>query len=192
MIGLVLCLLNANAVRATSLGPGNVATTNQDGSFDMIVIDLTTPAVLAPGSYTATLFNYEFLQTLATTGIITPLLATGGGSSFTPIAIGDSVPFTGGTGFISTPFGGTNSFTLAASTTVFAGFFWDANVAGDLMPIGFLSLASGNLAFIRYAAAGGGQSAGADPPIIGTPISGGAGDPRSSHLRFQYQCAGRS
>src|SRR5687767_1120218 len=72
IIGLVLCLFNANAVLATSIGPGNIATTNQDGSFDMIVVDLTTSATLAAGSYVATQFNYEFASTAA--GTITPLL----------------------------------------------------------------------------------------------------------------------
>jgi hypothetical protein len=72
--------------------------------------------------------------------------------------------FAGATGFISTPFGGSNAFTLAAATTAYGGLFWDATTAGDRMPVGFDNGVGSS--FIRFG--------GANPPVIGNPISGGA------------------
>jgi hypothetical protein len=92
------------------------------------------------------------------------------------LAIGDVVTFTGGPGrFAASPFGGTNCFTISQTSTLYAGMYWYA-IAG-LMPIGFRSVGSGDSSFIRHSADGGGKGPGANPPVLGAPISGGDGVP---------------
>ncbi len=55
-------------------------------------------------------------------------------------------------------------FTLASDTTVFAGLYWNGPVTpASHMPVGFLN--GGNTNFIRFASA--------DPPSVGSAISGG-------------------
>jgi hypothetical protein len=174
-------------VETAIVGPGDTLVTDRDGSFDMIVVDLLNTIILPAGSYNATDFNYdnEFDAVIPSlgqvAGSITPLLMTGVEFTdpFVPVAIGATVPYSGPTaGFVSATFGGTNSFTLSSTTTVFAGFFWDATTLPSQMPIAFENLFPAppdKSSFIRYSATGNGI--GADPPSIGIAISGGAGDP---------------
>src|SRR5262249_2481881 len=56
-------------------------------------------------------FNYQFslYGVPETRGTITPLLLTFDGTDYTPVAFGDPITFTGPTGFISVPFGGSSS-----------------------------------------------------------------------------------
>ncbi|GBF85489.1 hypothetical protein AsFPU3_2549 [Aphanothece sacrum FPU3] len=61
-------------------------------------------------------------------------------------------------------FGGSNTFSLAANSTEFAGLYWDAQNGEFRMPVGY-NYNNGS-AFIRYS--------GANSPLVGTPISGGA------------------
>ena len=155
-----------------SIGPGNIAANHQDESFPMIVVDESKVITLSAGSYCANLFRYQALPT--GTGDVTPvvLLATGNGSGWQPLAIGDAVTFTGGpAGFAGSPFGGTNCFTLSQTGTLYAGMYWYA-ISG-LMPIGFRSVASGDSSFIRYSESGGGKGMGANPPLLGAPMSRG-------------------
>jgi hypothetical protein len=107
------------------IGPGNVPGDWHDSAYDLIVVDLNAPAALGAGSYVASQFNYEFNPNVVggtgsteLNGSVTPVLLTGGGTSFTPIAVGDTIAYSGPTGFISAAFGGADTFTLAAGTTV--------------------------------------------------------------------------
>src|SRR5262249_47815531 len=91
---------------------------------------------------------------------------------FTPVAVGGTIPFAGPTGFLSAPFGGTDTFTLAASATVYGGLYWEATPPFSLeprMPVGFDNNVGS--VFVVY---GGGVGSGANPPVIGTPVSGSA------------------
>lgn len=159
------------------IGPGDISVTTSDGaSFDLLAVDLNSPANLGAGSYVAALFNYQFSimppgsQPL---GVITPVLLTGAGTSFTPVAVGDPVSYTGPTAFVSAPFGGTDTFALGIGTTLYGGLFWHATLPPGgpdtwntrRMPIGY---AGGVSTFVRY------QSA--NPPVVGNPISGGSAE----------------
>src|SRR5207244_4209380 len=91
----------------------------------------------------ASTFNYQFsdFPSYHTVGSITPVLLTGGGSNFTPVAVGDPIAFAGPTGFVSSPFGGADMFTLAGSTTLYGGLYWHVppplDGLDDRMPVGF-------------------------------------------------------
>jgi len=168
----VLAVAGVNA-RAAMIGPGPVTTNTQDTAFNLMAVDLSAPATLGPGNYNASLFEYMFTNALSpTVGSITPVVLTGGGSSFTPVAVGSPITYTGPTSFISTSFGGSGAFTLGATTTVYGGVYWSdpGGSSGDHMPLGFNST-SGS-AFIRYSS-NPGVDPGATAPTAGTPISGG-------------------
>jgi hypothetical protein len=167
-------LLTASTASASFIvGPGQTPVTNGDEAFNLLAVDLNDPATLATGNYVATQFNYQFtdFQGFQTTGAITPVLLIGGGVNYTPVAVGDPVAYNGATGFLSVPFGGSDSFTLASGATVYAGLYWNATDNGGpelRMPVGYDN--SGNT-FVVF---GGGDGPGANPPIVGVPVSGSA------------------
>ncbi len=167
--GLIIMALASTASANTIIGPGDVVTTSADGADRGIVVDLNAPQTLLAGSYTATNFNYEFStlpHALPTAGAVTPLLLTSPSpGNYTVIAMGDTRTFTGDTAFAAHSFGGTSTFTLAADTTVYAGYYsiGDGFHNTQLAPIGFAG--TGN-SFFRY---------GADSPVVGNAISGGSG-----------------
>src|SRR5262249_14981126 len=153
------------------IGPGNVPTNAHAGSGDSINTDLSAPETLGPGTYTASMFNYLFQSAsgLNVTGSITPLVMVIVNPDFSdirPIAIGNAVTFTGTTPFMSIPFGGSNTFTLTSTTTVYAGFYWQSpDFTGALDyrdPIPYMHGPGINVV---------GYFNGAAPPVIGTPIS---------------------
>lgn len=156
------------------IGPGDQSVHALDGSFDIIAVDLNKPLLLAPGSYRAIRFNYEFTNTSNTwkySGTIKPLLLTGDGSTnFKPIAIGNS--FGNGSysgGFISRGFAGTDSFTLSAPTTIYSGVYWETeDTSKDPNRLGIGYLGSGQ-SFVVY---GDSSYVGAYAPQIDTQISG--------------------
>jgi hypothetical protein len=115
-----LLLVAPIASAGVVIGPGDVNTTNGDQAHDLIAVDLKNPAKLAAGTYLDSLFERQFTNFAGfnTTGTITPVLLIGGGTAFTPIAIGGTLTYSGATPFISGAFDGSNTFTLAASTTV--------------------------------------------------------------------------
>ncbi|GEM_PF-3277532 len=162
----------AHAVAGFVVGPGNVAAAASDGAFDIIAVDLNNPLTFAPGSYIASIFNYQFDNFgFVTTGTITPILLTGGGTNFTPIAVGSTITYNGPTAFVAAGFGGLNAFTLTTSTTVYGGLYWEATSpdGSELrMPVGYVGPGS---SFVVY---GGGFGPGANPPVVGTKISGSA------------------
>jgi hypothetical protein len=155
------------------IGPGDVPTASAHaGSGNSINTQLVNPATLGPGTYTATLFDYRFLDAegLTVIGSITPLVMTVVKPDFSdvrPVAIGDGVTFTGTTPFVSAAFGGSDTFTLATATTVYAGFYWQSpDFTGNLDfrdPIPYVHPGSGTNVV--------GYFNGAAAPVIGTPIT---------------------
>jgi hypothetical protein len=169
----LLLLSVAPASAGLIVGPGDITATAGDGAFDIIAVDLNSPITLGPGTYKATLFNYQFTDFAGfqTTGTIAPVLLTGSGTLFTPVAVGDTLTYGGATAFTSVAFGGSDSFTLASSTTVYGGLYWEATYSGGpelRMPVGY---ADGGNSFVVY---GGGFGPGANAPVVGTAISGSA------------------
>jgi hypothetical protein len=173
---LALCLAVAPAQALADpiiIGPGDVPTASAHaGSGNSINTELVAPVTLGPGTYTATLFNYRFLdaQGLTVIGSITPLVMTVVKPDFSdirPIAIGDPVTFTGTTPFMSAPFGGSDTFTLATTTTVYAGFYWQSpDFTGSLDfrdPIPYIHPGFGTNVV--------GYFNGAAPPVLGVPIT---------------------
>src|SRR5579884_1785340 len=174
VLGLILALAFAPATRAgLIIGPGQVPVAAGDEAYNLLAVDLNSPVALGPGAYLASRFDYQFTDFAGfdTTGTIVPVLLTGGGTSFTPVAVGAPITYAGPTGFISAPFGGADAFTLAGPTTLYAGLFWDATPPFSReprMPVGYEN--SGNT-FVVY---GGDTGPGASPPVVGTPVSGSA------------------
>jgi hypothetical protein len=173
------------ATAGTIVGPGNVGAGAGDGAFNLIAVDLNNPVTLPAGSYVASLFNYQFtnFSGFDTTGKISPILLTGGGTSFTPIAVGNSINYAGPTAFISVPFGGADAFTLANTTTIYGGLYWDAPgpfSAEPRMPVGYQG---GGSSFVVY---GGGFGPGANSPVVGDPISGEAGGSAEGFFSRNY------
>jgi hypothetical protein len=168
----LLLLITSRASGGVIIGPGHQSVHASDEAYNLISVDLNNPVTLATGNYVASLFDYQFANFgFDTTGSITPLLLTGSGTNFTPIAIGDTITYSNPTTFLSAPFGGSDTFALVSSTTVYAGLYWDAKppfTTEPRMPLGYVG--PGN-AFVVY---GGGFGPGANPPVIGTPISGSA------------------
>lgn len=173
-------LLNAGiapslASAGFTIGTGDVQGFTHDSAYDIIAVDLNNPATFGPGQFIASTFNYQFNTTVignpsaGISGSITPILLTGGGTNFTPIAIGNTINYTGPTAFLSVTFGGSSAFTLSAITTVYAGVYWTDVGSGpdERMPIGFDNNI-GNV-FVVY---GGGTGPGANTPAIGTQING--------------------
>ncbi len=112
---------------AVQLGTGDVQATILDGARGDIVIDLNQPIMLPAGTYTASDFSYEWnVNGPHGFGTVQPLLVTGSGTSYSPLAIGaEQSNDTTLTGFVTTDFGGLNRFVLAEPTTVYAAFAWD-------------------------------------------------------------------
>lgn len=83
-----------------------------------INLDNTTPLTLGPGTYNATLFTFDAGQS----GDVTPFLARETSPNvFQAIAVGATQNLLGFEQDTSVPFGGSAVFTLATTTTVFAG-----------------------------------------------------------------------
>lgn len=173
-IVIIILLMPSLALADIIIGPGNIDGDWKDSAFNIIAVDLNFPATFGPGNFVATQFNYQFNSTVVgapsavLTGTITPLLLTGSGTSYTPIAIGDTITYSGPTSFISVPFGGSNSFTLGSSTTVYPGLYWTATEIGqdERMPVGYDNFTGNSYVFF-----GGGTGAGANTPVVGTPVS---------------------
>lgn len=163
-------LLSGAAAQAAIIGAGDITPTFNDTDADIISINRAHSLSLAAGSYQATAFNYQFLYAAPLTpglgGTVQPLLTTFDGSNYKVIALGSTIPYSGDTGFLSTPFGGSSTFTLNSTTTVYAGFFWDGTVSLNRNPIGAVAAATGS-SFLRYS--------GANAPLLGNNISGGTG-----------------
>jgi PEP-CTERM motif-containing protein len=159
----VLSLLAFSATaRATAIiGPGNVTVVTYDTAPNLIAVDLNNPQTLAAGTYTATFFNR---QMNFGAGNIQPLLLTSTSpTSYVTIALGASQSSAVTQAFTATTFGGSNTFTLGATTTVYGGIYWAAGAPA--MPVGFAA-PLGSSTFVRFA--------GAAAPVVGNAIGGGS------------------
>jgi hypothetical protein len=169
-----ILLTTSTASASFIVGPGQTPVTNGEEAFNLLAVDLNAPATLGPGNFVATQFNYQFTDFLGfqTTGAVTPVLLIGGGVNYTSVAVGDPIAYNGATGFISTPFGGNDSFTLASGVTVYAGLYWNATDNGGAelrMPVGYENNVGST--FVVY---GGGSGPRANPPAVGVQVSGSA------------------
>jgi hypothetical protein len=154
------------------LGPGNITPDNNDNNYNSVTIQLSNAAALGAGTYTATEFNYQFTNGAdgGSSGTVTPLLLVGSGGTYTPVAIGSAVTYSVPTAFVSTAFGPSDTFTLAAAATVYGGLYWDNSGGDSQMPIGYddtqgsvFQYSSGSIFFFLYG--------GPNPPVVGTPVS---------------------
>ena len=172
-LALSFCLLHAGQSQAgVMVGPGDVNIAANDEAASLIVVDLTTSQALSAGNYSASTFNYQFSQFGGNVvgGTVAPFLATFDGSHYNVIAVGDSVsdPIGGAGTFTSATFGGSNTFTLGSTTTVFAGLY-ERNIAGFKQPIGF---AAGGSSYSLYNSGFAGTGD-VTFPVVGSGISGG-------------------
>jgi hypothetical protein len=114
--GLALCL--AGSAHAVLIGPDTTIPNDEvDSAGGRINLDVSSSVLLQPGTYAASLFNFD----AGTAGDVTPFLATGSGNNYTAIAVGLPRVIAAAAQDQSLPFGGSAVFTLLAPTTVFAG-----------------------------------------------------------------------
>jgi hypothetical protein len=134
--GIAACLVGPAHVGAGfAVGQGNVASNWHDGASDSIAVNLSNSQSFGRGGFVTAQFNHDFTNFVAgsrpssfLTGTFTPVLLIRNGADFTPIVIGDTITYHGPTaGFASTPFGSSETFTLASTTTVYAGLLWHAD-----------------------------------------------------------------
>lgn len=105
---------------AITIGPGTTIVPNNDldNPGGRINVDQGFPVLLQPGTYTATLFNFD----AGGPGDVTPFLAVSNGSdSYLVIAVGDTRNVVGIATDQSVAFGANNMFTLLSAQSVFAG-----------------------------------------------------------------------
>lgn len=115
----IICVATSADAQTIGAGTGiandEVDTPNTGGRINL---DNTTPISLAAGTYTATLFTFDAGQS----GDVTPFLAFETTPNvFQAIAVGATQNLLGFEQDTSVPFGGSAVFTLATTTTVFAG-----------------------------------------------------------------------
>ncbi|MDC0935202.1 Ig-like domain-containing protein [Pirellulales bacterium] len=144
-----------------TVGSGNIDTVTTDHAGNQIVVDTIQPFTVTAGTYSAAQFNYEFKSFTETpTGSVTPLLLTFDGTDYTVVAIGDAIAYAGDTGeFVSSSFGGSNTFSLSADAIVYAGFAWTGTLG-----IGYAGSTNPAATFSYHG--------GFTTPNIGQPISG--------------------
>jgi predicted outer membrane repeat protein len=177
------------------IGPGQVTIDGQGTDFPQIVVDLANSQALAAGTYAAGSFHYQFstfdsgglFGTGMPSGTITPLLLTYANGNYTPVAVGAPVTYSADTGFTSTSFGGSDTFTLGASTTIYAGLYWSdpSGIPGtdtDRMPVGFTDTTGST--FILYSSPPG--VGGANRPVVGTPISESGGSAGTFQRAYNF------
>ena len=160
MCVLLSVLAIASTASATIIGSGDIVSdTNDGGTVDIVDGNnsQTLSASLAGQEYKATLFSYQVTGTGV--GTLQPFLAIADGTTYKPIAVGTHVTSSGSAAFADHSFGGSDTFTLSADTTVYAGFYFSAANC----PIGYL--AGGVPAGL--------WTAGNDPvPVVGVDLPG--------------------
>jgi hypothetical protein len=164
LVAVGLIAVTASMAEATTLGWGDRTVGNNDSDADMIIVSTgASTQTLTAGTYQATNFNFQFTEAQTTIGgSVRPLILISPSTNvYNVIAMGSVIPYSAPTSFGTVAFGGTNTFTLAATTQVFGGFYWDGS-SGQRNPIGFNG---GGDAFLRCA--------GAAAPALNTNISGG-------------------
>ena len=146
------------AVSAQDVGAGiTIPNDELDGGGGRINVDTSNPLTLGPGTYTASLFNFDAGQS----GDVTPFLATlTSGDLYEAIAVGADQTVSGVMTDASVPFGGSATFTLTATTTIYAG------IASDTQNPIFLDNGTGP--FTEHE--GGGQPASSYVVTLGGPV----------------------
>ena len=126
----------AHAGFMASVGPGTSIPHNSlDGTAGRTNVDLSNPVLLQAGDYTATFFNYD----AGLASDVQPFVASANGvHSYLVLAAGDVRNLAGASENQTVAFGGSNTFTLGAATTVYAGI-----TSSGLNPIPFDSLSPG-------------------------------------------------
>ncbi len=144
----VVCALVAtigSSARATVIGAGpNNSSTSVDNSGTRINVDTASAVLLPAGTYDVTKFAF----TVGEVGNAQPFLAVvasgtpGSNAIYDPIAVGTNVDISSFSSVVTstTTFGGSNTFTLATPTEVYAGF---TNISGGPNPVGFSDNGSG-------------------------------------------------
>jgi hypothetical protein len=166
LVALLMVLANRSDLRAaTIIGPGDVSGGNTsnlttDTGVPYVAVDEGHPMFLAAGTYSATLFSHQFIE--ATGGSVIPALEIVDGSDYKTIAVGSTLTNSATeSSFTSTAFGGSHLFTVpAGGETVYAAVFQTTSLA----PIGFVG--SADTTFFHYN--------GANAPVVGSDLSGGA------------------
>ena len=149
------------------VGPGDIVGGAFDGANDLLAVDLNRPIQLPAGTYTAGNFFRQIATTAPTQTTITPVLLVANLDGYMPVAVGNSVAFSGLSDYSAIDFGGRARFTLSQSTTVYAGIYWSAP-QGGIMPVAYNGNGS---SFVYY---GGGTGAGAKAPTVGVQVSSSA------------------
>lgn len=128
------CTNNVYATFMASAGPGvSIPHNSVDGTPGRTNVDLSNPVLLPAGDYTATFFNYD--SGLASD--VQPFLASANGvHSYLVLAAGDVWNLPGASENQTVAFGGSNTFTLGAATTVYAGI---SSVGRNPIPFDSLS-----------------------------------------------------
>jgi hypothetical protein len=119
VLAAIICVVASAGAQTIGAGTG-IANDEVDtpATGGRINVDNTTPLSLGAGTYTATLFTFDAGQP----GDVTPFLATETSPNvFRAIAVGATQNLLGNELDTSLPFGGSAVFTLATTTTVFAG-----------------------------------------------------------------------
>lgn len=177
---LLFSLLTVSSTQAATLGAGDVPAANNDTGDNFLAIS-RVGVLLTAGTYTATSFNYQFTEAQTTIGgrVIPLVLVSPSTDVYTVVALGDLLTFAGVTSFASTPFGGSDTFTLASDTTVYGGFFWEHDTGiTQRVPIAFAGAGSPGT-FLRY---GGGVAT----PVLNANVSGGLGFGNFSTRRYDF------
>jgi len=162
------------------IGPGDIQTERGGGSNNLIVVDLSNPIQLSAGNYKANSFGRQFTdfsnyngESFPTKGDVIPLVLVSTNGSYQPIAIGSTNTYTGPFGFSSTAFGNIDTFSLNATTTVYAGIYWSAPFDGVeyRCPVGYANV--GSTSSFYYYGVGRASLSNQGPafPQINTPIT---------------------
>lgn len=126
LLAAIYCYCVAASAGAQQIGAGNGIPNDE---LDIqggprLNVDRSNPAILAAGTYMATLFNFD----AGMAGDVRPFLAVSTGTNqYQAIAVGNTNVFAAAMLDATLPFGGAAVFTLAAPTTVFAGITSSTN-----------------------------------------------------------------
>ncbi len=157
-----------------TVGPGASSATyyNADGGGGRTNIDLNHTLTLGPGTYEAKLFDV----TTTTSGAVIPFLAEFTGPSLTPghsndqfevLAYGNSDAVGAGLNTSTFTFGGQNTFTLATTTTLYAGVTDDPTQSSISSAVGFAGGGADN-----HNNSGGPGGGGSFAPSVGGIVPG--------------------
>jgi hypothetical protein len=161
-----------DSTRQPDIGPGNVVANyfrdwGPSYGFPVwTILDTSRPQTLAAGTYRASSFGHEFAGNGPADAVVQPFLATLNATTgvIVPVAVGSAVTATATSGFVSPAFGGSDTFTLAASTPIYAGFAWTCPTATGPVncALGSDQPSAGRFSTIRYSTA---------MPAVGVPIT---------------------